>query len=56
MLAATVPDEEDLEVAAGEVNALLNACDAALHKEDFLRAQQLVEEFDAEGDNFTEET
>jgi hypothetical protein len=32
------------------VNALLNAADAALHSEDFLRAHQLIEELDAEGD------
>lgn len=45
-----VEDESDLEVAAGEVNSLLNAADAAIHKENFLRAHQLIEELDAEGD------
>lgn len=45
-----VEEESDLEVAAGEVNSLLNAADAAIHKKDFLRAQQLIEELDAEGD------
>lgn len=37
-LAAHVPEEDDLEVAAGEVNALLNAVDTALQQEKFLRA------------------